>query len=158
MAVLNLAPAQAFRFFVEIEGVYVGQFVDCSGLNVEREVRTLEEGGVNDHVHVFGGRVKYSNVTLKRGITYEPDLWDWFHEGLHTLKIRRRPVSIVLGNAEGKRVKHWDLTGAYPVKWSGASLNTETMQVAYESVELAHHGIVINSDETKPLGSGWKDA
>jgi hypothetical protein len=32
------------------------------------------------------------------------------------------------------------------------------MQVAYETVELAHRGIVINADETKPLGTGWKNA
>jgi phage tail-like protein len=147
-------PAQGFRFYVEIRGVYVAEFLECSGISMEREVKTFEEGGVNDFVHQLPGRVKYGNITLKRGITYSRDLWDWFQEGLYDGRVKRRPVSIVLGNVEGNKAKQWDVRDAYPVKWSGSALSSDASQLAFETVELAHHGIALGMVERDPMGAG----
>ena len=148
-------PAQAFRFYIEIQGIVCAEFLECSGLSMEREVKRYEEGGTNDHEIVLPGRVKQGNITLKRGMTYSDELWTWFCEGLQTGKVKRRSISIILGNAELNKVRHWNLAEAFPVKWTGASLNTNTMEVAAETLEIAHHGISLDASAMKqPMGQG----
>ena len=48
------------------------------GLAVEVEVKEYNEGGINDYVHKLPTRIKYPNLVLKRGVTYEDALLDWF--------------------------------------------------------------------------------
>ena len=144
-------PAQAFRFYVEITGVIAGEFLECSGLSMEREVKLLEEGGVNDFVHVLPGRMKYTNITLNRGITYSRELWAWYRTGIFDGKVKRVNMSIILGNADGKKSKQWDIRSAYPVKWTGSNLSTTATEVACETLEIAHHGIELSFEEEKPL-------
>jgi phage tail-like protein len=141
----------SFRFYVEVSGIVAAEFMECSGLSMEREVKEYSEGGVNDFVYKMAGRTKWSNITLRRGITYSRDLWDWYRHGLYDGKIKRINISIILGNAELKKVKQWDVFDAYPVKWSGADLSTSTLQVALESIEIAHHGMQLSSEEDNPL-------
>lgn len=148
---LRRAAGQAFRFYVEIAGVLSAEFLECTGLSMEREIKEVNEGGVNDFVHKLPGRTKWSNITLRRGISYTRDLWDWYCVGLYDGKVKRVNLSIILGNAELKKVKQWDVYDAFPVRWSGADLSTDTLQVAIESLEIAHHGMALSSEEGNSL-------
>lgn len=139
-------PAIAFRFYVKIDGIEVGQFLECGGLTMEREIKQYAEGGTNDFVHVRTGRIKWSNIVLKRGITRSDALWNWFQEGVHTGKVVRKKVTIVLGDAEKHVVRQWNVDAAFPAKWTGATLNTKTMEVAVETLELAHQGISTDAE------------
>jgi hypothetical protein len=38
---------------VEIEGILVGGFSECTGLQIETEVETYNEGGLNEYWHQF---------------------------------------------------------------------------------------------------------
>ena len=42
----------------------------------------------------------------------------------------------------------WNFQNAYPVKWSGPALNAESTNVAVETVELVHQGIVKPKEST----------
>ncbi|MCS7060131.1 MAG: phage tail protein [Anaerolineae bacterium] len=145
------APGQAFRFYIEIAGILSAEFLECTGLSMEREVKEVNEGGVNDFTHKLAGRTKWSNITLRQGISYSRDLWDWYCAGLYDGKVKRVNLSIILGNAELKKVKQWDVYEAFPVRWSGADLSTDTLQVAIESLEIAHHGMTLSKEEKNPL-------
>ncbi len=136
-------PAPAFKFWVEIESIVVAEFKECSGLRIERDVKRVEEGGVNDRVHILPGRSKYSDITLKYGITQSTKLWDWYQKGLYDGKVERINFSILLRNVEGDVVRRWSITDAFPVKWEGPQLNTETNQVTIESLQIAHHGLKV---------------
>ena len=48
-------PYQGCNFVIEIEGLLVGGFSECSGLEVETELVDYREGGVNDYIHRFAG-------------------------------------------------------------------------------------------------------
>jgi|GEM_PF-239572 len=148
-------PAQVFRFFVQIESIIAAEFLECGGLTMDREVLEHVEGGVNNFTYKLPGRVKYSNITLKRGITYSRALWEWYCKGLYDCRVLRKNISIILGNPEGRIAKQWNVIGAYPIKWSGPTLNTETNQVASETLELAHHGLELSAEESHPLGPGF---
>lgn len=134
-------PFPAFKFWVEMESIVVAEFKDCSGLRMERTVETLEEGGVNDHVHVLPGRNKYSNIVLKYGVMHSNELWDWYREGLYDGKVNRINFSIILRDPSGQVEKRWNVVEGFPVKWEGPQLSTESNQVAVESLEIAHHGL-----------------
>jgi phage tail-like protein len=136
-------PILGYSFAVQIGDGIKGWFTECTGLNIEREVKAHQEGGVNNFVHQLPGRIKYTNVTLKHGLAGN-DLWDWFQEGLYNGKVKRHNVSIILYNADRSQKKIWELTAAYPIKWTGPSLNSSNNDVAVETLELVHHGLKMN--------------
>lgn len=133
-------PYTSFRFRIEIEGLIVAQVSDITGLNLETETESYEEGGVNDYVHIFPKRTKYQNIILKRGISDEDDMWKWYQEVVSG-KFKRKSGSIVLQDVKGNDKWLWNFQDAYPVKWTGPELKADSNTVAFETVELAHHGI-----------------
>ncbi len=136
-------PVAGFRFVVEVGAQVQGWFTECSGLNVERKVHPQPEGGVNNYVHQLPGRIEQSKITLKHGLAGN-ELWNWFQEGLYDGKVSRRNVSIKLYSTDRQKVKEWTLDKAYPVKWTGPTLNSAGNEVAVETLELVHHGLQMN--------------
>jgi phage tail-like protein len=133
-------PYGAFRYRVEILGLQVAGFTEVSGLEREVQVEDFREGGLNDFTHKLAGVTKYPNLTLKRGLADPTDLWAW-HQDVVNGKIERRQVTLVLINTAGEDTWRWVFEGAYPVKWSGASLNATSNAVLVESLEFVHKGI-----------------
>lgn len=128
-------PLVSFRFGVEIEGVVVGWFSECSQFNIERAVRPQPEGGVNHYVHQLPGRIKAANITLKRGFGGQ-ELWRWLQQGVFDGQVTRRNVSIILFNSDLSEARRWDLTNTYPVKWSSADFNSGSEEISLETLEL----------------------
>jgi phage tail-like protein len=139
--IAGVQPLQSGRFLVEIGKDIVANFQDCSGLSVEFEVQEYIEGGNNEFVHKLPGRMKYSNITLKRGISDNRQFVEWRPkiEG-GKLVVKPMNLSIILFNHSGETVKKWDVKEAYPVKWTGPDMRASSMDVAIETLELAHRG------------------
>jgi phage tail-like protein len=134
-------PLLAYKFWVEVGADLLGGFSECSGLAAETEVFDWVEGGENTTILKFPGRIRYGNITLKHGFTQVPDLWLWFLRVLHGT-FERRPLTIILLDSEGGRVRAWNFAGAFPVKWSGGEFRSDARTAAIESVEFAHEGLV----------------
>lgn len=131
------------RFWVQIEGVEVAGFSDCSGLQIETEVFEYSEGGLNTFTHKLPVRTKYGNITLKRGLDPGQDLFRWYKESIDGVPNHRKNISIMIyGPKGGEPVYKWDLMAAYPVKWIGPDLKTDAGSTAIETLEFAHHGLV----------------
>lgn len=137
---MKLYPYTSFRFRVEIEGITSAQASEVTGLQIETETETYEEGGVNDFVHQLPKRTKYQHITLKRGITDLDEMWKWY-QGVVDGKFERKNGAIVLMDINGDDKWRWDFFEAYPVKWTGPELRAESNTIAFETIELAHHGI-----------------
>src|SRR5262245_52571609 len=105
------------RFLIEARGITEGLFSECSGLQAETEIFEWEEGGLNEYRHRLPGRVKYTNLVLKRGVALK-DLWEWY---LDTARgtITRKQLSIVLYSYQGEPEMRWNIDGALPIKWVG---------------------------------------
>src|SRR4029079_1214821 len=58
--------------------VQVGFFTQVQGLSAQVDVLEYPEGGRNDMVHKLPTRIKHTNLTLKRGVTNETGLLEWF--------------------------------------------------------------------------------
>lgn len=134
-------PYVGFPFIVEINGGEVAGFSEASGVEAETDVEDRLEGGMNDFVHKLAKHTKYSNISLKRGITAETELWDWYQE-IVAGRIERKTISVILMDVKRRTEKwRWVFKDAWPVKWSGSGLNASTSAVFVESVDFAHHGL-----------------
>src|SRR5918995_7229033 len=101
-------PYLAFSFLVEIDGLAAAGFSDVGGLAAELEVLEYREGGVNEFVHRLAGPVRHpGNLTLRRGLTDDTDLWDWWLE-VASGRIRRRNASVLLLAADRSIARRWD--------------------------------------------------
>jgi phage tail-like protein len=134
-------PVGELRFFVELPGVAIGRFRECSGLAAEIEVKEYPEGGVNDRVHKLPTRMKYPNLVLKRGVTFEDGLLKWLWKTQH--EAQRINVTVRLIGPDGHDVRSWAFQEAYPIKWTGPSLNAASTSVATETLEIVHAGLQI---------------
>lgn len=130
------------RFYVEISGVTQAVFTELSGLQVETQVEEHAEGGNNGFVHKLPGRTRVSNITLKRGMTPTNDLFKWYLD-IAQGKIVRKNISIRMFDTRGKQLVRWDFQNAYPVKWAGPQFAADGRNVAVETLELAHEGLVV---------------
>ncbi|GGG77799.1 phage tail protein [Paenibacillus radicis (ex Gao et al. 2016)] len=132
--------ASAYKFWIELDGMFVAGFTEASGLEAETEIEEYREGGLNGFVHRLPKGTRYPNIVLKRGMTQSAILWSWYESTMNGA-IQRKHGAIVLQSADGSEFGRWNFTDAYPVKWSGPQLNASTSDVAFETIEIAHNGL-----------------
>lgn len=138
-------PYRAFNFQLQIDGIARGGFSEASGLTAEGDAVDYREGSdKQSNVRKLVGLRKYSNITLKRGYTQDTSLWDWY------INIRngvadRRNVTIVLMNEAHTPVLRWHAENVWINKIEGPSFKASGNEVAMESVELVHEGLIIEA-------------
>jgi phage tail-like protein len=138
-------PTLSFNFAVEIDSVFAAGFNEASGLQAEIEVQEYREGGVNEYIHKRAGPARYpSNLILKKGITDSAELWSWYCNVLQG-QIERKSLAVVLMDSTGAEKRRWTFQNAYPVKWAGPDFKAQSSEVAIESMELAHEGLIFAS-------------
>jgi phage tail-like protein len=134
-------PYLSFRFIVEIDGLVVGGFSEVSGLQVEVEIESYREGGLNEYLHELPGATKYpARLVLKRGFTDSDVLWKWHRDVVQGI-VERKNGSIVLFDTAGAEQWRWNFFEAFPVRWVGPDLRGGTAEVAVETLELSHRGL-----------------
>ena len=132
------------RFKVSLPGVTLGSFREVGGIAVEVETMDYAEGGNNEFVHRLPVRLKYQNIVLKRGITHQRALLDWFNSTrAQGVEAKRGAVTVTLMGPGGEEVQTWSFREAYPVKWVGPTLNAASNQIASETLEIAHAGMSV---------------
>ena len=141
-------PFATCKFHVEIGEIKEAAFNECSGLEMATDVFEYQEGGLNEYSHKLPGRTKLSNVTLKRGFAKSNELYKWYLEMEQDLlqgkSITRQQVTITLySTSVQKELMRWTLSDAFPVKWVGPAFKAAEAVVAIETLEFAHHGIVL---------------
>jgi phage tail-like protein len=138
-------PYRAFNFQLEIEGVPLGAFSECSGLTAEGDAVDYRDGtDLQNNVRKLVGLRKYSNITLKRGYTQDKSLWQWYMNINNGLPDRRN-VTITLMNEEHVAVLRWHAENAWLNKIEAPSFKASGNEVAIESVELVHEGLTIET-------------
>jgi phage tail-like protein len=133
-------PYGNFNFLVELDGITRAAFQECSGFDSTVDVIEHREGGENSTLRKLPGMTKYSNISLKWGITDDRELYDW-HRRIVQGDIERKNGSIVLLDRHGDEKIRWNFIRAWPTKWDGPDFNAEGTDVAIETLELAHEGV-----------------
>jgi phage tail-like protein len=140
LAKANADAVAELRFRVKLGSITIGRFRECTGIAVEIETKDYMEGGNNDWVHKLPTRVKYPNVVLKRGLTHESALLDWFNAAHSNYPKNFQELTIELLGPGSVTVRAWQFMDAYPVKWTGPNMNAGSNQIATETLEMVHKG------------------
>ena len=149
----SVYPFTTFNFSVEInrgtngEPLVNAAFSDCDGLEMSMEVKTIREGGGNDRQIRLNGPVSYGQLTLKRGMTENFDLWKWFSDTVDQPRLRA-DADVVLLAADGvtERVR-FRLERCLPVKLKAPALSAKDGQIAIEELQIAYETMRLNPKE-----------
>ncbi len=138
-------PLPIFHFQVEWGGSRLG-FSEVSGLSIEQAPIEYRDGLSPEFTKIkMPGMRTYGNITLKRGIIpSDNEFFDW----LNTTKmntVERRDLIISLLDEEHTPVMVWKIKNAWPSKIDSPSLQASGNEVAIESIEIAHEGVVIEN-------------
>ncbi|MGE5673329.1 MAG: phage tail protein [Mycobacterium leprae] len=153
-------PTSAFNFRIELDvpgvtkQVCSAEFAECDGLEISMQPRTIRAGGLNgQQIHLMGP-VSYGQLTLRRGMTNNADLWQWFD--LMQQKGRqgiRANGSVVMLAPDGKGTQAtFVLTRCLPVKLKGPALNAKDGQVAIEELQLVYETLRFQPPQANPPG------
>jgi phage tail-like protein len=148
----NSDPWGNHYFSLELGGIEVAHFLECSGMKCTAEVFEIEEGGFNGQVHRMAGRSKWENIVLKSATSCSTLLLEWRDEYLQD-KFSSRPTtngSIVLRDNAGTELRRFNFVRAFPVSWEGPQLNSGGSALAIETLEIGHEGIYIDGTPPEP--------
>jgi phage tail-like protein len=140
VAVQRDNPYPNFNFAVDIG---LGDTIGFSEVDLpagEIEVIEYREGNeVEPRARKLPGLTKYANVTLKRGVAGDLELFEWW-QSIRDGQLLRRKVVITLLDEQRQPVQRWVLRDAWPAKLDYSTLNALGNEVVIETLELAHEG------------------
>jgi phage tail-like protein len=138
-------PMPKFHFQVKW-GDQEMSFQEVTGLDAQSEEIKYRVGNSKVYSVVkMPGLIKYSNVTMKKGI-FKGDnkFWEWFNQ-IKMNTIKRIDITISLLDEADAPAMTWTLKNAWPTKISGYELKAEGNEVAVESIEIVHEGMTISN-------------
>lgn len=138
-------PLSKYYFLVDWGGTQIG-FNEVSGLDVEVDLIEYRQGASPEFTKIkMPGMKKFSNIVLKRGsFKGDNEFFDWINS-IKLNTVERRSITISLLDEEGDPAITWKINKAFPVKLQGTDLKAESNEVAIETIELAHEGLVIQN-------------
>lgn len=136
-------PLIVYQFGLEMGGTVTGYFAEVGGIGSESEVIEQKVGvDGKDFVQKMPGRLKWNDVSLKRGITANLQIWEWrqmVEEG--KMKDARKNCSVLLFDRSGEVAARWDFLNAWPSKVSGPDIKADSNEFGIEEMVLVHEGM-----------------
>jgi phage tail-like protein len=141
----NVWPLPKFYFSVTIGGTEY-PFQEVSGLETETQAIEYRHGNSKQFSTIkMPGIAKVGNVTLKKGVfVKDNNFWTWY-SAIKMNTIKRVVVVVKLLDESGKPTMTWTLQNAWPTKIQSTDLKSDGNEVAVESIEFAHEGLVISN-------------
>lgn len=133
----------------------LGEWSSCKGLKVEFKTEAVKRGGEYDHEVKLPTQVTYGPVILERAMERQSSmqLQAWLGRlvgsWMNSADYGRPPtgaVEIRLLDVYQNPVAVWVLRNAFPVSWSGPTLDAKGSTVALETLTLEHQGFLPQSD------------
>jgi len=138
-------PLVGFHFSLEVQGAVTGFFTEIGGLGSETEVVDHKIVTPEGHevIQKIPGRLKWGEITLKRGVTAEMDMWKWrklVEDG--KISNARKNGSIVMYDEALKEIARWNFTNGWPSKINGPQLQADSNAYGVEELTIVHEGII----------------
>jgi len=137
-------PLLGFNFMLELEGALAGYFTECSGVGSEHEIvehKVVDKQG-HEVIRKIPGRLKWQDISLKRGITSDLKIWEW-RDMLVQGKAgsARKNITITMLSRDYQPVAVWHFANAWPSKVSGPSLKSDSNEFGVEELTIVHEGM-----------------
>ena len=92
----NRDPYSVYNFWVEWDNIVHAGFQECSGLSLTRNAGTYREGTDSSlGMRQIPGLNSKGNITLKRGMTDNDEMWKW-HNAIFKGATERRNLSDII--------------------------------------------------------------
>jgi phage tail-like protein len=137
-------PLPSESFLVEIDGIASTGFTHIEGLDAETEVVEYREGAESNSVRLIPGLYRYGPLILKRGLTENTELWEWFEENRDD-PVDRKAMSVIFfdrGRNEKVRFNFKDCWPSEyyiePISSSPSDIAIEVIVIQYESMERVY--------------------
>jgi phage tail-like protein len=148
-------PFTTFRFEVTLDitpplpgvpnPVCNAAFAEVDGLEMSMEPKAIHQGGDNTrHIHLPSA-ISYSQLTLKRGMTADLSLWNWFALAGQLNRAVKANGKVTIWDANGTPRITFVLTGCLPVKMRAPSLNAKDGLVAIEEMQLVYDKLEVRA-------------
>lgn len=151
MPVIREDPYGSYNFLVTVNGVsddgesVLGSFAECEGLGSETGSIEYRNGSEDITVRKIPGLKKFTNITLKRGITGDLDFWNWILQAMDG-QVLRAEGSIALLDENRQEVFRWNFRRGWPCKYTGPGLNAANNEIAMETLEICREGLSIDGE------------
>ncbi len=123
------------KFRIEIEGVTQGAFLACDGLEARVDVVDFSDGD-NPTARKRPGRTRYANIVLRRGMTLNAELWNWF-KAVADGRIERKAGSIIVCGDDGSEAFRYNFFEGWPCRWKSLDLDADLPGTLVEEIEIA---------------------
>lgn len=134
-------PFTRFKYKVEIPDVGEAGFSEVTGFDASIDVVEYRNGTDKPSTpRKLPGLRKYSNITLKWGVTESMAVYEWLASWIEK-QGERKDISVTLMDDEDADIATWTITAAWPMKYTAPEFNATSSEVAIESVEIAHEGL-----------------
>jgi phage tail-like protein len=147
MALPELDSSVGHSFGLEFDGVAITAITEVSGLKMEQDVIELKQNGPDGKFMIkqLPGRPKAGECTLTRGLTGDTSFETWIKDSqFGKMPDARKGGSIIVFDFEGKEIKRYNFTNAWPksleigtLKAGDTSVLTEKLTLTYERLEVA---------------------
>jgi phage tail-like protein len=136
-------PYRGYNFKLELGTTAVAGFRECTGLSFTTDPVEYREGTDTPvHARKLTGIHKFSNLTLKRGMTQNADLFKWYKTVLDGA-VERRDGAVVLQDEQHNPVMRWNFENGWICKWEGPMMNATSNDVALESIEICVEQVLL---------------
>jgi phage tail-like protein len=139
----------AMRFNVVVDGISLGNWSSCKGLEFKCKPVKFHEHGSYEFERILFVDVSYEMIKLERAVdrVASAQLREWLTNELNNppgtqLFGAGKTATITLLDAAWNPVTSWTLRGVYPAGWSGPSLSAKESAVATERLDLWHEGFM----------------
>ena len=122
-------------------------FSNVSGLDMEIETLSINEGGNNGGPIQLPGKAKYSDITLKRAlIPKKSKIYTWFQNTINWEYKKLTIVDLDIGllDENGETCANWRVSNCYPKKIQLSDMNASASgesAIMIETLTLAHGGL-----------------
>ena len=139
MALPDLDSSVGHSFGLEFDGVTIKSITEVSGLKMEQDVVELKQNGPDGKYQIrrLPGRPKAPDITLTRGLTSDQSFEKWVKDSrFGKMTDVRKGGAIIVFDFEGKAVKRYKLTNAWPKSLEIGSLKAGDTSVLTEKLVL----------------------
>lgn len=158
---------KSFRFQVQIDAnpddelsTFTLGFQEVTGFDATYDVIEYRDGADSIITPAkFSGLVKYSNITLSRGVASadnSQDFWNWMSVrgnglgGTSTGAFKTEAqtsgngtqMRITIYKDDGTPGASWLVYDVWPTKYTGPDLKANASELAIEKLEIAHRGMI----------------
>jgi phage tail-like protein len=133
-------------FGLQFDGITIKSITEVSGLKMEQDVIELKQNTADGKFMVSKqpGRWKAGECTLTRGLTEDNSFDKWIKDSqFGKMADVRKGGSIIVYDYEGKEIKRYNLTNAWPksleigtLKAGDTSVLTEKLVLTFERIQV----------------------